>query len=563
MTGAFFPAGSRIGEFSVETFFSQENGVVTYLVRNDRREKFLLSVPDEFFSEETLRDIRLRDEVDHSCIVRTECVQNSPVPFIASPCVAGLSIDDHKFAGNTFSSEEALDIIRQLHSAVTAMLDAGCRNAAVNTQNVIIDSSNCVHLLRFNGRTALSNTDLLKKVMLEICSMTPAAAPELKKLQKKLETLPSDCSIEELALPAALPADTAADNRRCHSKIRLAVTGSAAVLLLAAAGIAGTLFLRKEPVSADTVTVTRISAVHRSSGPEIHEMESSPEEQKVAKVLNVPAVKKAKKVPRKPRRKTPVAPVIKKAGAPAVKKAEVPAVIAAAAKRGNLMELRNLLSSGNDVNLSDSEGRTALYYAAAANWKAMIDLLVKAGAEITPEAAAAGNAETAGYLQQLKNPLPVKPPPPRRKTAPRSPFAGRIVPRTANWRKAPRKDWHITLESALISAIRQKKKLFVLFTGADWCGPCKALKKNVLDSSEFRRLSKKFEVVYINMPRVTDRKFNAVQRNYNQRLSKELRAQGAVPCAIIMDRSGRQIDRITGFRNKADYLKKLEHILKR
>ena len=85
----------------------------------------------------------------------------------------------------------------------------------------------------------------------------------------------------------------------------------------------------------------------------------------------------------------------------------------------------------------------------------------------------------------------------------------------------------------------------------------------MLDSSEFRRLSKKFEVVYINMPRLTDRKFNAVQRNYNQRLSKELRAQGAVPCAIIMDRSGRQIDRITGFRNKADYLKKLEHILKR
>ncbi|MEZ4687071.1 MAG: thioredoxin family protein [Bacteroidia bacterium] len=50
--------------------------------------------------------------------------------------------------------------------------------------------------------------------------------------------------------------------------------------------------------------------------------------------------------------------------------------------------------------------------------------------------------------------------------------------------------WYINLETAKSEALRLNRPLFLLFTGSDWCAPCKRLEKEVLTQKAFRSFAK-------------------------------------------------------------------------
>ena len=60
--------------------------------------------------------------------------------------------------------------------------------------------------------------------------------------------------------------------------------------------------------------------------------------------------------------------------------------------------------------------------------------------------------------------------------------------------------WNTNLEKAQKKAKKIDKPILVYFTGSDWCSPCKLLKEDFFDSSEFKELSEKFILVEIDSP---------------------------------------------------------------
>ena len=57
-------------------------------------------------------------------------------------------------------------------------------------------------------------------------------------------------------------------------------------------------------------------------------------------------------------------------------------------------------------------------------------------------------------------------------------------------------DWHENFDEALKSAKQEGKPIVLVFSGSDWCAPCIRLKKNILDSEEFKAYAASHYVLY-------------------------------------------------------------------
>lgn len=96
--------------------------------------------------------------------------------------------------------------------------------------------------------------------------------------------------------------------------------------------------------------------------------------------------------------------------------------------------------------------------------------------------------------------------------------------------KAP-SGWETDFKSAKAKAIAANIPVVVLFSGTDWCPPCKALRKNTLDKPDFTKaLQNKCVLLYVDVPNFNDRKFKKEMReNYSF-----INLRG-VPTAVVTD----------------------------
>ena len=137
-------------------------------------------------------------------------------------------------------------------------------------------------------------------------------------------------------------------------------------------------------------------------------------------------------------------------------------------------------------------------------------------------------------------------------------FSLKGAPDTSTWTKGPSKQWHLTLESAQELAARGNKKIYVLFTGSDWCGFCIKLKKEVLNSGRFKSYARNnLELVYIDFPRKKNAMPDA-QRQYNTALRQRLGGGGGVPSALILDSTGRVLGKVSGYRPLKKYMEAVQ-----
>ena len=111
---------------------------------------------------------------------------------------------------------------------------------------------------------------------------------------------------------------------------------------------------------------------------------------------------------------------------------------------------------------------------------------------------------------------------------------------------SPDENWGTNLEAALTKAKTANKMVFVDFTGSDWCPPCKALKKNVFNSDEFKAYAKKHLVlVELDFPRDKS-KVTKEQAAYNREQAKAFAVRG-YPTVILMDADGKELTKKVGF----------------
>ncbi len=97
--------------------------------------------------------------------------------------------------------------------------------------------------------------------------------------------------------------------------------------------------------------------------------------------------------------------------------------------------------------------------------------------------------------------------------------------------------WYTNVEQAIQVSIKEKKPLFLFFTGSDWCGWCIRLQKEVFTKSEFEKWAKSNVVlVELDFPRKKQLPDAIVQQN-NQ-LQQQLGVQGYPTVWMIKSEQG-------------------------
>ncbi len=106
-------------------------------------------------------------------------------------------------------------------------------------------------------------------------------------------------------------------------------------------------------------------------------------------------------------------------------------------------------------------------------------------------------------------------------------------------------NWETNFEVAQKKAKKQNKPILMLFTGSDWCPPCKALKRDFFNSAEFKTYSKKFVFLYVDFPRNKEL-LTEKQTVANKALGKKYGIK-SFPIIVAVNSSGKVIDRIKSY----------------
>ncbi|MBQ9501947.1 MAG: hypothetical protein IJU70_07315 [Lentisphaeria bacterium] len=570
MSSISFPAGSRIGDFVIGELVFRDDACGVYLAKDAEGKEYTLTVPVTPPGPELESDMAVWSSPKRHEFVAGIRVVRSPLPLVAVPYTAGLTLSEFLLTGRRFSEPDALELVHLAAEGASVLARAGCRNRLIGKNNLFISAEGAIKLLpSFDASSQKADRgQALRDLMEEILHAAAEPKGRAAALLAEIEALPRDVSISTLILTVLSPRKD--PEPRPGGTKKLVRTGGFA-LLAAAAAAALFLFVlsrQKEARDAETDNTVRLTSNHHTSGPQIHEL-AAPEESSpgspppVPEQSAVPPRTAAKKVPAGPRGKPPKA-VKRSVPAPrAAAKRPGPSPAADAARRGNLLLLRTAISSKYDLERPDRYGRTALEYASAAAWKQMIDILVNAGAKVTPQAiAAAPDIKTRNYLLALKNPHRAQAPAKNKaKPKPVPPPERSVIPDTAGWKEPPRKMWGVALEPALRKARAQDRPVLVFFTKDTRSDAMKDMARNVLFSPEFRRLARSMELVWINVSE--KERLPQAQLAYNKRVRDRLFKNCPLPSALVLGPDGKLRGHISGVRTKIDFISGLRRLLRR
>jgi protein disulfide-isomerase len=123
------------------------------------------------------------------------------------------------------------------------------------------------------------------------------------------------------------------------------------------------------------------------------------------------------------------------------------------------------------------------------------------------------------------------------------------------------KMWMQDFPAAQVRAKDEQKRLFVDFTGSDWCPPCFALHEKVLSTKAFLNFAKEhFVLVTVDFPQNKIQPDNLAQAN--RILAREFRVE-SFPTVLILDANGTEVHRVYDYNgtSAAAYLKALKKAL--
>lgn len=116
------------------------------------------------------------------------------------------------------------------------------------------------------------------------------------------------------------------------------------------------------------------------------------------------------------------------------------------------------------------------------------------------------------------------------------------------------KNWKTDLETVLKTTKNNGKRLLVLFTGSDWCSPCKALEQKVLSHPGFlEKVKGRYELVMIDLPSDKKRISSVLYKANKAAISKY--SVDSYPTLYMLDHLGRPLGLVFS------YPLTIEHIL--
>ena len=108
-------------------------------------------------------------------------------------------------------------------------------------------------------------------------------------------------------------------------------------------------------------------------------------------------------------------------------------------------------------------------------------------------------------------------------------------------------DWQNDYAKALETAKRENKRVFLDFTGSDWCGPCIQLRKRVFSRPEFINYAgKNLVLVEIDYPQ--RKKQSPALVKQNERLAKQFGIEEkGYPTLVLLDPGGKIVRELSGY----------------
>jgi len=106
-------------------------------------------------------------------------------------------------------------------------------------------------------------------------------------------------------------------------------------------------------------------------------------------------------------------------------------------------------------------------------------------------------------------------------------------------------NWLTDLNQAKKIAKKEHKPILMLFTGSDWCPPCRMMHNELFSDKDFIELSKQVVLLMVDFPRRTP--MSAAQRKKNAELQQKFH-RGGVPTFIAIDADENILGVITGYR---------------
>ncbi|MGB5818824.1 MAG: thioredoxin family protein [Saonia sp.] len=98
-------------------------------------------------------------------------------------------------------------------------------------------------------------------------------------------------------------------------------------------------------------------------------------------------------------------------------------------------------------------------------------------------------------------------------------------------------DWKKTYAEALTHAKGEDKPIILVFSGSDWCAPCKKLERNIWQSEEFKSYAIANYVLYnADFPRKKANKLPVEKAVVNKQLAAVYNPKGHFPLVVVLDR---------------------------
>ncbi len=127
----------------------------------------------------------------------------------------------------------------------------------------------------------------------------------------------------------------------------------------------------------------------------------------------------------------------------------------------------------------------------------------------------------------------------------------------ANTDVSSENDWQYNLEAAQKLAKTHDKNILIYFTGSDWCPPCKLLKKDLFDTTEFKETSENYILLYVDMPR-NKSLLSSEQLKHNKEVLAAHNKKGVFPLLNVLNSNGKSLGDYSGYSMNGD----IKHHLK-
>ncbi len=123
-------------------------------------------------------------------------------------------------------------------------------------------------------------------------------------------------------------------------------------------------------------------------------------------------------------------------------------------------------------------------------------------------------------------------------------------------------NWTTDYETSMAKAKLDKKPVLLLFTGSDWCPPCKRLHRAIFDSKDFEEFSKD-NLILIKADFPKRKKLPSKQRIHNEKLARQYNVRG-FPTTLILDLDGKVINKRVGYSgiSPAEYIERIKEVAK-